>query len=189
MSEQYTDKTKKCSNSPDWIESSNGHCRWKICLALAHSPQHTSASQGGWYFLDSTFSFGKCLLSVSGREGYIYIYSIQWISIITSWCVSISVSQNGWCAFHCTGHVALRPRQTGASATPSERGIDSAKMSMGETQIQYKYTFIYIQLSPCIEVMRQSSEDIRRALNLASENKWSSQQTGWKLPCKEHNDK
>ena len=79
------------------------------------------------------------------------------------------MSQNWWCAFHCTGHVALRPRQTGASATPSERGIDSAKMSMGETQIQYKYTFIYIQLSPCIEVMRQSSEDIRRALNLASE--------------------
>ena len=41
--------------------------------------------------------------------------------------MSISVSQNWWCAFHCTGHVALRPRQTGASATPSVRGIDSAK--------------------------------------------------------------
>ena len=53
------------------------------------------------------------------------------------------MSQNGWCALDSTGHVALRPRQTGASATPSERGIASAKMSMGETQIQYKYTFIY----------------------------------------------
>ena len=31
----------------------------------------------GWVmFLDSTFSFGKCLLSVSGREGYIYIYTL-----------------------------------------------------------------------------------------------------------------
>ena len=77
--------------------------------------------------------------------------------------------QNGWCALDSTGHVALMPRQTGASATPSERGIASAKMSMGETQIQYKYTFI--QLSSYIEVTRQSSEDITWAGNLASENK------------------